>query len=46
VVDDGEAAGSVGYWEKDWRSGTVYETGWMVLPEHQGLGLASGGRSS
>ena len=43
IVDEatGEAVGSVGYWEKDWRGGTVYETGWSVLPEHQGRGLAS-----
>jgi RimJ/RimL family protein N-acetyltransferase len=41
VVDEGEAAGSVGFWEKEWRGGTVYETGWSVLPEHQGRGLAS-----
>src|SRR3954471_21451892 len=43
LVDDetGEALGSVGYWEKEWRGGTVYETGWAVLPEHQGRGLAS-----
>jgi RimJ/RimL family protein N-acetyltransferase len=42
VVDaeTGEAAGSVGYWEKDWRGETVYETGWMILPEFQGRGLA------
>ena len=38
--DTGEAAGSVGYWEKDWRGGTVYETGWSVLPEFQGRGIA------
>ena len=36
----GEAIGSVGYWEKDWRDTTVYETGWMVLPEFQGRGIA------
>jgi len=43
IVDGetGGALGSVGYWEKDWRGGTVYETGWSVLPEHQGRGLAS-----
>jgi RimJ/RimL family protein N-acetyltransferase len=35
-----EAAGSVGYWEKDWRDETVYETGWSVLPEFQGRGIA------
>jgi RimJ/RimL family protein N-acetyltransferase len=41
VDENGEATGSVGYWEKEWRGGTVYETGWSVLPEHQGRGLAS-----
>lgn len=43
IVDEetGEPAGSVGYWEKEWRGETVYETGWSVLPEHQGRGLAS-----
>jgi RimJ/RimL family protein N-acetyltransferase len=35
-----EPAGSVGYWEKDWRGGTVYETGWSVLSEFQGRGIA------
>jgi hypothetical protein len=37
IIDDetGEAVGSVGYWEKDWRGGTVFETGWSVLPERQ-----------
>ena len=42
IVDEsGEATGSVGYWEKEWRGGMVYETGWSVLPGHQGRGLAS-----
>ncbi|MFL5852940.1 MAG: GNAT family N-acetyltransferase, partial [Solirubrobacteraceae bacterium] len=36
----GAAAGSVGYWDKDWRGETVYEVGWMVLPEFQGRGIA------
>jgi RimJ/RimL family protein N-acetyltransferase len=42
IVDEatGAAAGSVGYWEKEWRGGTVYETGWSVLPEFQGRGIA------
>lgn len=40
VEATGEAAGSVGYWEKDWRDETVYETGWSVLPEFQGRGIA------
>ncbi|HEY7017984.1 MAG TPA: GNAT family N-acetyltransferase, partial [Gaiellaceae bacterium] len=42
IVDEesGEPAGSVGYWDKDWRGETVYETGWSVLPEFQGRGIA------
>ena len=30
IIDEstGEPAGSAGYWEKEWRGGTVYETGW------------------
>ena len=36
----GEAAGSVGYWVKDWQDETIYEIGWSVLPEFQGRGLA------
>ena len=47
IVDaaTGEPVGSVGYWEKRWRDGTVYEIGWSVLPEHQGRGIASIGTS-
>jgi len=43
IVDEetGEATGSVGYWEKEWRGGTVYEVGWSVVPAFQGRGLAS-----
>ena len=35
-------AGSIGYWEKEWRGQTVWETGWSVLPEFQGQGVATG----
>ena len=43
IVDDetGEPAGSVGFWDKTWRGEEVYETGWSVLPEFQGLGIAA-----
>jgi RimJ/RimL family protein N-acetyltransferase len=35
-------AGSVGYWEQAERDGTVvWETGWYVLPELRGRGIAS-----
>jgi RimJ/RimL family protein N-acetyltransferase len=36
----GEVAGSIGFWEREWRGEPVYETGWGVLPEFQGRGLA------
>jgi RimJ/RimL family protein N-acetyltransferase len=39
--DTGEAAGSVGYWQRAWRGGDVYEVGWSVLPEFQGRGIAA-----
>jgi RimJ/RimL family protein N-acetyltransferase len=38
--ETGEAVGSVGFWDRDWRGETVYEIGWSVLPEHQGHGIA------
>ncbi|MFY4775756.1 GNAT family N-acetyltransferase [Metabacillus sp. RGM 3146] len=38
---DQEAAGSVGYWERQWQGETVYEMGWGVLPHFQGKGIAS-----
>ncbi|WP_406107451.1 GNAT family N-acetyltransferase; N-acetyltransferase [Micromonospora globbae] len=41
VLPGGVKAGSVGYWEREWRDEQVYELGWAVLPEHQGRGLAT-----
>ncbi|MFF3440637.1 GNAT family N-acetyltransferase [Streptosporangium sp. NPDC002721] len=35
-----QRAGSIGYWERAWGDETVYETGWSVLPEFQGRGVA------
>jgi RimJ/RimL family protein N-acetyltransferase len=37
-AETGESVGSVGYWE---RGDDAYETGWSVLPEHQGRGIAT-----
>ncbi len=37
------AAGSVGYWETEWRGQSIWETGWSVLPEFQGQSLATRG---
>ena len=43
IVDDatGEGIGWVGYWDREWRGGSVYEIGWAVLPEAQGRGVAT-----
>src|SRR3954463_5233617 len=43
VTGDGTAAGTVSLWDHDWEGQTIDEIGWMVLPEHQGRGLASAG---
>lgn len=40
VAATGEAVGSVGYWEREWRGDVVYEAGWSVLPAFQGRGIA------
>lgn len=32
--------GSIGYWQREWHGETVWETGWQILPEFQGRGLA------
>lgn len=36
-----EPVGSIGFWEKNWRDQLVYETGWSILPAHQGRGIAT-----
>lgn len=38
---DAEPAGSIGYWEREWRGDAVWETGWSVVPELQGRGIAT-----
>ena len=40
IVANGEDAGWVGFWDREWRGGTVYEMGWAVLPAAQGRGVA------
>ena len=42
IVDEesGEGVGSVGYWDREVGDTTVWETGWSVLPEFQGRGIA------
>ena len=38
--ETGQVAGSIGFWGRDWHDEPVYETGWGVLPEFQGRGIA------
>lgn len=35
------SAGSVGYWVQEEEGAPVWETGWSVLPEFQGMGVAT-----
>lgn len=37
------AVGWVGYWQTTWHDEPAWETGWSVLPEFQGRGLATRG---
>ncbi len=37
----GPAVGTIGVWETTHEGETIHEVGWMVLPRHQGQGLAS-----
>jgi RimJ/RimL family protein N-acetyltransferase len=37
----GPGVGTIGIWEKEHGGETIHETGWMVLPEFQGRGIAS-----
>ncbi len=41
LAGSGETVGSIGFWEREWRGESVWETGWGVLPEFQGRGLAA-----
>jgi RimJ/RimL family protein N-acetyltransferase len=41
VGPEGSEAGSIGYWEREEAGETVWETGWSVLPEFQGRGIAT-----
>lgn len=39
--EGGRALGSIGYWKVDWREAPAWESGWFVLPEAQGAGVAA-----
>ncbi|MBA3276458.1 MAG: GNAT family N-acetyltransferase [Chloroflexia bacterium] len=38
---EGIAVGGIGVWDSEWRAEAVYETGWSVIPEFQGRGIAT-----
>lgn len=38
---DETPVGSIGYWSHEWHGEVVWETGWSVLPEAQGRGVAT-----
>jgi RimJ/RimL family protein N-acetyltransferase len=40
IDHDGAPAGSIGYWQKEWQGEIIYETGWAVMPQFQGRGIA------
>lgn len=44
ISEAGEAGtpiGSIGYWPRQWNGQLIYETGYGILPEYQGQGLAA-----
>lgn len=38
---DSPGVGTIGLWPSTWADEAISETGWMVLPDHQGRGYAS-----
>jgi RimJ/RimL family protein N-acetyltransferase len=38
---DAKPAGTHGYWKREHDGSTAWETGWFVLPEFQGRGIAT-----
>jgi RimJ/RimL family protein N-acetyltransferase len=40
IVADEVAVGAIGWWTSEWRGEDVHETGWFVVPEAQGAGVA------
>lgn len=41
ILTAGEPVGSIAYWQMEWHDEPAFETGWFVLPEAQGRGIAS-----
>ena len=41
IVREGVAVGGIGWWPTRWRDQDVCETGWFVVPDGQGQGVAA-----
>lgn len=41
ILEGGLPVGSIGFWPVRWRDADAWETGWFVLPEAQGRGIAA-----
>jgi RimJ/RimL family protein N-acetyltransferase len=41
IEADGATAGTIGIWETEHDGERIHETGWTVLPAHQGRGVAT-----
>lgn len=40
ITADDQAVGGIGWWDTEWRGEPAHETGWFVVPEAQGRGVA------
>ena len=40
ILADNVAVGAIGWWSTQWNDEDVHETGWFVVPEWQGKGIA------
>jgi len=41
ILEAGEPVGAIAYWPMQWHGEPAFETGWFVVPEAQGRGIAS-----
>jgi len=41
IQPDNIGIGSIGFWERVWQGQQVWESGWRILPEYQGKGIAT-----
>ncbi|QJU52686.1 GNAT family N-acetyltransferase [Herbiconiux sp. KACC 21604] len=46
IEHDGVAVGGVNWWQSEWHDEATLETGWFVVPEVQGRGVAAAGVSA